>query len=174
MSIQRIFVCVAVVTALVLSFASASASASYCDGCVTVVNLIEQKGCSEVGLICNKLASPYSAICNFIMNDGLCQVVVNFLNSGVNATRICSAIGLCGSGTCRCGVCTQYTPSRCLSLPNHCPSLSDNNDMLVAAKSEMASLSYSPKRATFDANNVEFCLDHQCASQYYGCCLTCF
>jgi hypothetical protein len=72
--------------------------------------------------------------------------------------------GCGGVGTvCACRLCTQYTQTRCLSVPNECDNGTITDDD-APPPSGLARLS----------GPLGFCLDGQCDDAHSGCCLTCY
>jgi hypothetical protein len=87
---------------------------------------------------------------------------------------------MCSGGSCACGYCTKYVfGSRCLSLPNECPS---SGAALRAEKSktktkvitEAVSRKRQPAFLDVVPGKYGLCFDGECGPGYEGCCLTCF
>jgi hypothetical protein len=155
-----------------------------CRGCELVVNQVISRGCAQA---CDVLGVA-EAICKFIIKRAhVCQKIIHWTLHGLSPFTICAELGLCSSGTCKCGYCTTYLENRCLSLPNHCPAHNNNNNNLWSnevsckIKSNVCfSLNINTRylvNTTFvekDEKELGVCLDHKCDNSHMGCCLSCF
>jgi hypothetical protein len=132
-------------------------NSTLCEGCLETVPVIESAGCEYA---CQLIPPPFDYVCDFVVKaTNLCERIGNWTTHGLNAAAICGEIGLCGGGSCKCGFCTKWTgnDTRCLSLPNKCPS---GFEALADADA--------------DAEDLAICLNGKCDASSIGCCLTCF
>jgi hypothetical protein len=128
-----------------------------CQGCLATIPYIEGAGCEYA---CQLIPPPFDYVCDFIVKvTDLCERIGNWSTHGLNGVAICAEIGLCGGGTCKCGFCNKWTgdDTRCLSLPNKCPS-------------SVSVFDADPE----EVDDLAFCLNGKCDSNHLGCCLTCF
>jgi len=125
-----------------------------CKGCQQVVKQVLTKGCIYA---CQALPVPVIPLCSYLVDQlSVCMMLLNWTTQGLSPKATCQTLGLCSGGTCACGYCTRYMYGRCLSLPNHCPSVS------------------KPRTHGVVDRNVTTCVDGQCQEGTEGCCVTCF
>lgn len=145
-----------------------SSPSEFCAGCEAFVGFVEDKGCDA---LCTALPPPLDVGCEFINLLGVCSDIIGWISNGQTELQICSSLGACSGGTCKCAYCTRWTHGRCLSVPNHCPNLSPREmpgRIIPAPKHQKTSVE---RNLTADP---ELCLDGFCYKGYEGCCLTCF
>jgi hypothetical protein len=58
-----------------------------CDVCQYVVNALEKKGC---GLACSILPPPANLICGLVMNLGLCDEILDWIQNGGSPRAACT------------------------------------------------------------------------------------
>lgn len=126
-----------------------------CSACLKVVGFVESKGCSAS---CDLLPPGISELCDVLMDLGVCQDIVNWLDDGMTPQTICHKLSYCGGLDCWCGTCSPSRYGRCLSFPNHCPSSSSKMTSSLPQTSD---------------TEVGPCLDGSCDSSSLGCCVTC-
>jgi len=135
---------------------------TYCSYCEMVVGYFIDYGCDAA---CGALPPPVDLICEGLVELGVCQDIIDWIDKGLSDQAVCGIIGFCSSGTCNCGYCTKYVTGRCLSFPNHCP---PSNPFKNGPNLPIVKQKY--KR---DIGQVP-CLDGECGSDSLGCCLTCY
>jgi len=157
---------------LISSAIEITADSIWCTGCEKVVTTIVSDGC---GLACDVLPAPLDDICSVIVSTGICQLILKWIGLGKTNTAICETIGFCSA--CDCGICTNFTYHRCLSVPNDCKNQSEQQNLKRMEKEFFLPFIRSENNFTLTYQKLpepEFCVDGSCDDNHVGCCLTCY
>lgn len=146
----------------------ASADVNYCSVCMEVAHELEGNATADVCKDLHFTQPPASLVCDFIV-DKATDFILKEIARGYNATTACRAVGACSSEGCPCGQCeAPIYGTRCLSLPNHCPSNTAQPELPLDSPAE------DPFKSTPVDTDSGFCFDGACEAGKDGCCLTCF
>ena len=77
-----------------------------CNDCISVVQLIESKGCSELSMYCPSFPPPTDLLCQFIVQTSICADIVSWFGN-YTTQSICQTLGFCSCGACNCGYCKK-------------------------------------------------------------------